>query len=435
MNRKGIYDYYSQPEVQQALLKISRKREVVGVFGDGSFATRPSTLVYPKDIMQLVRNGVVSFHGSLERWSNPMAVGSENYERGRTGWDLILDLDCSDTEHGKTAALVFIDALQKHGVEHVSVKFTGGTGFHLGVPFESMPAEVDYSRTCEQYPDLARKMVGYLRHFARERLEKALLGRWSIEELAARSGKQVGEIMDEDGIDPFRIVEVDPVLISPRHLFRLPYALHESKHLVSLPLSKNGIEGFRPEHAQPENLQVGEGFLDSYKEDEASLLVVEAVDWHAKQKRAAESRPAPELRLRDPVPLKFAPPCIDNILKGLPDGRKRSIFILINYLSSLKWGWDEIEEQLVKWNQKNRPPLGESYLRGQIRWHRNRKKAVPPPNCSNAGYYENFGVCQPDDVCGGAKKSVKNPINHALRLLKKEKRGPSRPRGRRSGKS
>jgi hypothetical protein len=421
MGLKEVYDYYGREDVQQALLRISKNREVVGVFRDGAFSTRPNTLVYPKDILMHVRSGAVAFHGSLERWSNPMTVGSENYESTRIGWDLILDLDCKKMEHGKVAAGIFMGTLRKHGVENFSIKFTGGTGFHIGVPFESFPPEVDYDSVAGQYPSLARKIVGYLRDFSKADLEKALLKKWTVEELAADAGRELGEVMSDDGIDPFRIVEVDPVLISPRHLFRMPYSLHEKSHLVSVPIDPSKLEGFTKDDARPEKADISRGFLGTHKSGEADLLVTEAVDWFGKQEVKRKEKLRREFVPENPVPLELAPPCIQNILKGVSDGKKRSLFILINYLSSLRWKWEDISELLVRWNEKNSPSLGENYIRGQIRWHANRKKSLPPPNCENAGYYADFGVCKPDAVCGWEKKTIKNPMNYALRKLKKGK--------------
>jgi DNA primase catalytic subunit len=420
MSFRDVYAYYSREDVQQALLKISRDREVVGVFRDGAFSRRPNTLNYAKDISMLVRNGAVAFHGSLERWSNPMSVGSDSYEEGRTGWDLILDMDCEDTEHGKVAVHVFMDALRKHGVKNACVKFTGGTGFHVGVPYESFPDTVDYEPTSAQYPKLARSIVGYLRECSRHALEKELLRRWTLEELVEQTGKKAGEIMTEEGIDPFRVVEVDPVLISPRHLFRLPYSLHEKSRLVSLPLRPGGLEDFKKEDASPEKVRFIRGFLDKSEPEEASLLVTEAADWAGSQKAYRERHVKRELSFRKPVPLQLAPPCIRNIMKGLSDGKKRSLLILINYLSCLGWKWPQITEELVKWNGRNSPQLRENYILGQIRWHERRGKPKPPPNCANPGYYESFGVCQPDAFCGGRKKSIKNPVNYAIKKLRKK---------------
>jgi DNA primase catalytic subunit len=416
MVERRTLEYYGREDVQQALLRISAGREVVGVFGDGGFSSRPSTLLYANDILSHVNAGAVAFHGSLERWENPMSVGTKGYEKGRAGWDMILDFDCADTEHGKVAVKVFLDALRKHGVKNACVKFTGGTGFHMGVPFESFPAEVDYRPVKEQYPALARKVALYLKDYSRDALEKALLSKWTAEELSAQAHVPIEKVMGKDGINPFSIVDVDPVLISPRHLFRLPYSLHEKSFLVSLPLREGELADFKKEDASPSKVRFIRGFLDRHEEDEASLLVTEAVDWAAKRNVEAErvARRGPDLP-RSAVPLAFAPPCIKAILEGLQDGKKRSLLILANYFSSLGWNWKDTEAEVLKWNQKNTPPLGESYVRGQLAWHERRRKPMPPPSCSKEGYYESFGVCHPDFLCGGEKKTVRNPVMYALR--------------------
>jgi len=419
MNAREILAYYSREDVQKALLKASEKREVVGVFKDGAFSKRPSTLIYPQDIVSQVRGGAVAFHCSLERWQNPMAVGSDGYESGRTGWDLVLDIDVEDTEHGKVAAAVFLDALRRHGIGHASVKFTGGTGFHIGIPWEAFPQTIDYSSTSAQYPELARRIVQYLKHHCAGDLEKALLKHWSVEQLSEQTGKPVGSILTKDGIDPYKVADVDPVLISPRHLYRMPFSLHEKKHLVSLPIRLEDLAGFRKEDAEPADARFAAGFLDEAEEDEAASLVIEAVDWYVRQKRKRESAARRDADPQTAVPLELAPPCVKAILEGLADGRKRSLFILINYLSSLKWEWDAVESLLLSWNNKNRPPMPETYIRGQVRWHRNRK-ALPPPNCDNEGYCQSIGVCRPDELCGGQKKIIKNPINYAVRKLGKK---------------
>ncbi|RLI97123.1 MAG: hypothetical protein DRO99_03405, partial [Candidatus Aenigmatarchaeota archaeon] len=117
MRLKQILDYYSREDIQQAILKVAKDREVAGVFRNGSFSNRPNTLMYPQDIISMVRQGVIEFHCSLERWKHPMALKPDNYDDLRKGWDLVLDLDCNVFEHGRAAAKVFSDALEKHGIK------------------------------------------------------------------------------------------------------------------------------------------------------------------------------------------------------------------------------------------------------------------------------------------------------------------------------
>jgi len=92
----------------------------------------------------------------------------------------------------------------------------------------------------------------------------------------------------------------------------------------------------------------------------------------------------------------------------LAEGRKRSVFILINFLSSMKWSYEEIERLILEWNRKNKPPLPESYIRGQLRYFKQKGKALPPPNCLNEAYYLSFGVCKPDSTC----RQIKNPASY-----------------------
>ena len=86
-------EYYSDGQIAGQILAGAKGREVAGAFWDGSYDKRPNILQYPTDIVQMVRKGVTSFHLSVEHWSNPMAITSENYEKLRTGWDMIIDID------------------------------------------------------------------------------------------------------------------------------------------------------------------------------------------------------------------------------------------------------------------------------------------------------------------------------------------------------
>jgi hypothetical protein len=460
MNPGDILRYYSREDVQDALLRVARDREVVGVFKNGSFGPRPSSIVYPQDIVAMVKTGIVEFHCSIEHWSRPMGLKSDNYEGLRTGWDLILDIDCKRFEHGKIAAGVFIWSLKKHGVKNFSIKFTGGKGFHIGIPWDSIPRKImvstsDYKSSVGLFPDLARQVGVYLKYYVSERLETEFLKKWAPEKLAKQVGKPLGELFIDEGIDPFKVVELDPVLISPRHLFRMPYSLHGNNFLVSLPLKSGDLDGFEKFKAEPSEVKTNLGFLDKGEKGEADLLFAETTEWWKKEERKKKNRIMKEykekLRMRGmwvqwmtlqnlelmknmgmysrvsfkkPVPEEFFPPCIQNISKGLPDGRKRSSFILTNFLSSMRWGWGDIENYIEKWNQKNKPPLRDNYIKTYLRWYRNRLKttgSILPPGCLKEGYYTDFGVCKPDFTCGSQAKNIKNPVNYPWRKMGKGK--------------
>ena len=239
MNLRDVYNYYSRNDIQEFFLRFGKNREVVGVFRNGSYSARPNTFVYPQDVMAMVKEGALEFHSSVERWSQPMNLMPDNYDELRTGWDLILDLDCKNFEHGRIAAETISWAVRKHGIKNFSIKFTGGTGFHVGIPWESFPRKIDYKESARMFPELPRQIGLYLREFCRERLEKSLLRKFDIEKLAEQTGKTLGEISSNSSdsvIDPFKIVDIDPVLLSPRHLFRMPYSINRNTGLVSVPV-------------------------------------------------------------------------------------------------------------------------------------------------------------------------------------------------------
>lgn len=449
MNLRKIYEYYSREDVKNFIFEFSKNREVTGVFRSGGFSQRPNVIQYPDDILAMVKTGIIEFHGSLEHWSQPMNLKSDNQDKLRTGWDLILDIDCKLFEHGKIASEAFIWGLKKHNIKGISIKFTGGTGFHIGIPWRSFPKEVDYKPVAKQYPDLPRTIALYLKYYVNERFERNILKQFSVEDLSHQVNKPIGEIFTEDGIDPFQIVDVDPILISPRHFFRVPYSLNRKTFLVSVPIKPGDLENFKKMDAKPEGLEAKEGFLDVYETGEASMFVMEASDWWARKSKAEKDeikdkewekvrnmgyhwikrsdvgkfkRTGPRKEFKEIVPESLFPPCIKNISAGLPDGRKRSLFIIINFLRSSNWTWEDIEKYIFEWNEKNKPPLRENLLRSHIRWSRNRNESIPPPNCfkddaKEEGYYKDFDVCKPDNRC----KSIKNPVTYARSMIKKGK--------------
>ncbi len=435
---RQILDYYSREDVQKRMMEAARDREVAGVFKTGAFGQRPGGLQYPADITSMVNNGAIEFHGSIERWSQPMAIKADNYSQLRSGWDFVADVDCDDFRHGRAGAAVLCNALEKHGIRDYSVKFTGGTGFHIGVPWESMPKKVDYKPALSLFPGLPRAICLYLKDYCRDELEKALLKLDSEEKLAEQAKIKLAELQTKDGINPFKLVDIDAVLISPRHLFRMPYSLNMKSMLASLPLKPSDIASFEMRDAEPNKFKATLGFLDAGAEDEAGALVAEAMDWQLKNKKTvSQAARNVEIKFSHAVEPEHFPPCIKLIMEGLQDGRKRSIFILANFLSSAGWKWDAIERALFEWNSKNTPPLAENLIRATIRSNRGRVesqgKGLLPPGCSNEGWYDSIGVCVPDNICGGAEKTVKNPANYPVRKLgrmKQEKPAPKKRKPR-----
>jgi len=383
MGSSDIWMYYSRKDVQDALIEISKNREIVGVYDSGSFDKRPNTISYSNDILEMLKKGVVSFHGSVERWLNPMSLESgmspQQLSGLRIGWDLIIDPDCPDFELSKITVRVICEALEDHGLRNYSIKFTGGKGFHIGIPFEIFPKKINDMEIERLYPDAARAVIDYLRDYVKEELREKFLELDNPLKLAERVGKNIDDCIDEEGLDPLKIVEIDRMVASPRHMFRLPYSLHEKTLLVSLPLNINQLEEFRREDASPSRVEVKEKFLaGNFGIREATSLLVEALDWSRKiGVEEREEYQGPRRRWKE-VPKKYFPPCILKMLGGLGDGRKRSLFVLVTFLQNMGWPWEKIEKEIEEWNERNEKPLPKNYIKTQLKWHKRQQNTLLP---------------------------------------------------------
>ena len=77
---------------------------------------------------------------------------------------------------------------------------------------------------------------------------------------------------------------------------------------------------------------------------------------------------------------------------------------------------------MTEWNKRNDEPLREVNLLGQIRYHKRNKKKILPPNCDNASYYKDIGICEPDNLCN----RIKNPVNYSRIKIKSVKKKSKR---------
>lgn len=421
-----IWNWYSRESVQKVLIEVARNREVVSVFKDSRFGKRPDIIQYPQDVVQSVAEGTISFHGSVERWHQPMkldvGLSKQELDSLRSGWDVIIDPDVDDFEIAKIATKQISEVLKDHGVSNVSVKFSGGSSFHLGIPFESLPEKINFQPVQLMYTDLQTKIIEYLKWYMKGQLKEELLSLFTVEEIAQKVKKSVSDIISSEGLEPFKIVSMD--IFGSRHLFRLPYSVHESTLLVSLPMRIENIDKFDKSDAIPEKVKVEEKFLIPKRTiHDAEGFVIEAMDWASKYKiETREEIPKPvAFRKVKAIPEELFPPCIQHILnKGLTDGKKRAVFILVNFLRNMGWDLERIEKKMMEWNEKNYPPLRANYLRGQLRWHFRQDRTLLPPNCDNPIFYQSIGVFS---LCEQLhKEGVKNPINYPFRRLRQIKK-------------
>jgi hypothetical protein len=417
-----IMRFYLNSDMKNKMVSFAKNREVIARYKE-HIGSRPDTLTYAADIDDLLKKGATSFHASLERWSNPMVLGpgvtKREMDEIRIGWDLILDIDCKFLAYSKICADLICEAFEFHSIKNYSIKFSGGTGFHIGIPFESFPKEVNGTETAKLFPDGARIIAIYIKQMIKSQLADKILEFENIKDVSKRTGKTFEELVKDGEFDPYTVLDIDTIAISSRHLMRMPYSFNEKKWLVSVPIHRKDILSFKEEDAKPQNVKPELGFLDKHKENEAKQLFIQAFDWNTKEettKQINEIKKTFDMP-QEAIDPKFFPPCIRRIYEGLEDGRKRAIFVLINFLRSSGWSIEAIEAEVKKVNLKNKDQVSESYIKSQINWHKRLREGYLPPGCDNANYYKDLKICTPDKFC----ENIKNPVVYPLRKLKASK--------------
>ncbi|NCN98776.1 hypothetical protein COU62_03390 [Candidatus Pacearchaeota archaeon CG10_big_fil_rev_8_21_14_0_10_35_219] len=215
-----------------------------------------------------------------------------------------------------------------------------------------------------------------------------------------------------------KIAALDLVLVAPRHLFRMPYSLHEKTALSSIVLTKEQISDFNPKDANPLNVKVQDYYPES-KKGEASHLLSDALEWK-KDKETQEEKITQEkyrgMKFEEVdysnITSEQFPTPIKKLLKGVKDGRKRGLFILLTFLRSIQYSPEKINEICQEWNKKNQPPLKQGYLKSQIDWHLKQKRKILPPNYSNQSFYKDLKLFD-------KQPQAKNPLSEILRKRKK----------------
>lgn len=413
--QEKILEYYSRKDVQKAILNSSKNREVAVKYQDGNFGKRPDILQFENDILELAKQGASSFHISEEHWGNPLllkpGMTKSELDNLRIGWDCILDIDTKFLEYAKIAASLIIGALRFHGVKNIGCKFSGGSGFHIGVPFASFPPEVNAQETKLLFPEGVRVIASYIKNMIAPLLSEKILDISTLQEIANSINKKKSELLINNVFNPFSVLEIDSILISNRHMYRSPYSINEKKFLVSTPILPEEINSFKLKQAKIENVKVEIDFLPTkINPGESSQLIIQAFDSLKKQDIS-------KIIKKQYQPLNFKisqdsfPPCIIHGLNGLKDGRKRFLFILINFLKSTGYPLDDIEKIIETWNKKNTQQLQQGYINSQLSWHKRQKEKILPPNCSNNSYYKDIAICRTDNWC----KLIRNPVNYSIR--------------------
>lgn len=215
-----------------------------------------------------------------------------------------------------------------------------------------------------------------------------------------------------------KLGSLDLVLVSPRHLFRMPYSLHEKTSLASVVISKEQLAVFSPKDADPLRVVIREYYPSAIRGEGTNLLIT-ALQQKGSQQSALEKERS-QRGDREAIALTgvtdaMFPPSIQKLLKGLPDGKKRGLFILITFLKCAGFTPDSITARVFEWNKKNQPPLKEGYIQSQLNWHFKQKKQILPPNYENPSFYKDLGLLD-------KKPDTKNPIVDVMRKVRGERR-------------
>jgi hypothetical protein len=496
--------YYSRQDVKKAIFEFSKNRECIPRYFE-SFGKRPDNFQYETDISEQVKKGATSFHCSEELWSDSLEISNElskpEFDALRIGWDLLLDVDSPYLEYSKIYSQLLADALKFHGVENISIKFSGSKGMHIIVPWKAFPKEIYGQKTKDMFPEWPRIICSYLSELLNKKFAEKLLQEMDLDEIAKLTGKnkkdlilteckicsrpaeirymvtwfcpfcknelamkeknkriprcpdcrkEMTEKLREEiyycvfcGIDSKKNPELfqkerikseeftvaDLILVSPRHLFRMPNSLHEKTSLASVVIDKNKIKEFQIKDARPFKIEV-KNYYPFAKEEEAKNLLLRALDWKEQKDKelkenkrdyekisgfvGSEKKPFDKEKYKGVIIANLTeelmPPCINLILKGIKnDGRKRAMFILINFFKSLGMSDIELEKRLNAWNEKNFSPLKKGYIQSQLIWFK-KNKILMPPNCSKPNY-KDLGVCKPDELC----RLIKNPVNYSMK--------------------
>tara|TARA_Y100000310_G_scaffold342955_1_gene448446 strand:- start:3970 stop:5526 length:1557 start_codon:yes stop_codon:yes gene_type:complete len=497
--------YYSNPRVQEFILKFSLDREVVPRYFEG-FGKRPDTLQYSSDVMGAVNKGATSFHASEELWENILELnldlGEEEINKLRKGWDLLIDVDSPFLDCSKIATKLIVSALEQHGVRNYGIKFSGSKGFHIIVSGKAFPEEYGGEKRGENFPEWPRAICQYLMSYIRKdynaqvgdiltnfeaiktrtKLEKKdLIEVYCIncnrvakkgtiasfkcgicgsesekrnvkltkrrlrclnsdcagildlveereyhycenchdsgsEKLLLNSEKYPENFEEVKGVSAEKIASLDLVLVAPRHLFRMPYSLHEKTALASIVLGKEEIDSFFPKDADPLKVKIREYYPENEPE-EARQLLISALDWKKTQIGQEERIEKKKYKEYKDVKLEgvtedMFPKPIKKLLKGLEEGRKRGLFVLLTFLRSLDFSGDYINNKIREWNKKNKDPLKEGYVRGQIDWHLKQKRKILPPNYSNDAFWKDLGLLD-------EKPKEKNPLVEVARKARR----------------
>src|SRR3989344_2346425 len=452
--------YYSNPKVQEALLEFSKNREVVPRYFE-SFGKRPDTLQYNSDIMGLVNKGATSFHASEEIWHNPLEINSDmsskELENMRKSWDLLIDIDSPFLDYSIEAAKLLVKELEYNGINSYGIKFSGSKGMHIIVPAKAFPENFNGIETKKMFPEWPRAIVQYLMIKIKPEYNKRItelgINFEAVKERMNLSEKDLVSIQCPNCNNPvnktnfiyficekcnnpyqrpnFKVTKKKIRCTDDSCSGFMSVIKEEDYYFCSncktrLQMNIGDKEGLsRQRHTTIESREskkdiTVEGFNKELAGEKiASLdldLLAEALKWKSQNEPQENIKRISEEFMADftGVTEEMFPQAIKQLLKGLQEGRKRGLFILLTFLKSLNYPNDYISQKINDWNKKNDPPLKDGYVKSQLDWHFKQKKKILPPNYSNDSFYKDLKLID-------KTPADKNPLVEVMRKLRKSK--------------
>ncbi len=420
-----------------------------------------------------------------------ISTGKKDLDNFRKGWDLIFDIDCPNWVLSKRICHVIIKILKDHNIKSISCKFSGNKGFHIGVPFEAFPEKIQGKDKKLFFPDGVKRILEYIVFCAKKDYTDFILEGFNMKNLGEElhlkreelfreycqecnsdfSSQNVkinyfcstcgnhlqqeehhdfieckcGSIMRPEQTQKQKclkcgasnikkelnfelVLGLDEVLISSRHLYRMPFSLHEKSGLASIVIPINNVINFEKEMADPKNIKNEIlHFMNTCDtvSSECESLIFKTLDYRPEVIKTEKKEFENMLNISgevikgsennsndiDKIPIECFPPSIINILGGIKDGKKRALFILLNFLDCVGWNYEDIEKIIFEWNNKNENPLKEGLIRTHLGYKKQPHERVMPPNYSNQNYYADLGVIAPEEQTG----KIKNPVTYALK--------------------
>ncbi|MBM3238618.1 hypothetical protein FJZ31_20170 [Candidatus Poribacteria bacterium] len=231
LTAEDVLGYYGEErqDIQQAIFRYGEHRETVVVMqssilgrgrGDGPGFRSPEQLLEIArmcldDQESPVLRNYPAFHGTVGRYSPNGGIFRRT--RALVGTDMVFDIDVkTNYQEAFRQGMRITDFLDRYDVPY-RVKFSGGSGPHIILPYEVFPQPLSEAKF--------KRVFGLISTLSEAQ-------------------------------------KVDGSFSSPTHFLRLPYSLNENTGLASLPLNREQMESFEPGMAEIQNVEVDESWFE-----------------------------------------------------------------------------------------------------------------------------------------------------------------------------